>query len=30
MMTTPSDRLAGSLFAYEAGVAGLESFQARL
>jgi sugar lactone lactonase YvrE len=30
MMTTPSDRLAGSLFAYAAGVAGLESFQARL
>jgi len=30
MMTTESDRLAGSLFAYDAGVAGLESFKVRL
>jgi sugar lactone lactonase YvrE len=30
MMAPPSDRLAGSLFAYDAGVAGLESFKARL
>jgi sugar lactone lactonase YvrE len=30
MMTTPADRLAGSLFAYEADVPGLESFEARL
>ena len=30
MMTTDSDRLAGSLFAYEAAVAGLDGFQARL
>jgi len=30
MMTTESDRLAGSLFAVEADVPGLESFRARL
>jgi sugar lactone lactonase YvrE len=30
MMTTESDRLAGSLFAYDPGVAGLESFKAKL
>lgn len=30
MMTTEADRLAGSLFAYAADVAGLESFKARL
>jgi sugar lactone lactonase YvrE len=30
MMTTASDRLAGSLFAYDAAVPGLESFRARL
>jgi sugar lactone lactonase YvrE len=30
MMTSESDRLAGSLFACEPGVAGLESFKARL
>jgi len=30
MMTSESDRLAGSLFAYDAGVAGLESFRVRL
>jgi len=30
MMTTPSDRLAGSLFAYDAGVRGLDGFRARV
>src|SRR5262249_39457783 len=30
MMTTPSDRLAGSLFAYAADIPGLESFKAKL
>jgi sugar lactone lactonase YvrE len=30
MMTTPSDRLAGSLFAYAADSPGLEGFQARI
>ena len=30
MMTTESDRLAGSLFAYGADIAGLDSFKARL
>jgi sugar lactone lactonase YvrE len=30
MMTTASDRLAGSLFAYQAATPGLESFKARL
>jgi sugar lactone lactonase YvrE len=30
MMTTPSDRLAGSLFAYDAGVQGLDGFRARV
>lgn len=30
MMTTESDRLAGSLFAYDADVAGLDSFKAKL
>jgi sugar lactone lactonase YvrE len=30
MMTTPSDRLAGSLFAYGADAPGLESFAARI
>jgi sugar lactone lactonase YvrE len=30
MMTAESDRLAGSLFAWEGGVAGLEGFKARL
>ena len=30
MMTTESDRLAGSLFAYDAGVAGLDGFRARV
>jgi len=30
MMTTESDRLAGSLFAYDGGVAGLDSFKVRL
>lgn len=30
MMTTPADRLAGSLFVYEAGVKGLDGFKARI